>query len=38
MSFAVAGLASEGGVEVLRADCVDISYPEFYADLGKLMK
>ena len=37
MSFAVAGLASEGGVEVLRADCVDISYPEFYADLGKLM-
>ena len=38
MSFAVAGLISEGGVEVLRADCVDISYPEFYADLGKLMK
>ena len=38
MSFAVAGLASEGGVEVLRADCVDISYPEFYADLNKLMK
>ena len=38
MSFAVAGLGSEGGVEVLRADCVDISYPEFYADLGKLMK
>ena len=39
MSFAVAGLASEGGVEVANGQIVWIfSYPEFYADLGKLMK
>lgn len=36
MSFAVAGLAAEGQTEILRADCVDISYPGFYRDLEKL--
>lgn len=37
MSFAVAGLAAEGTTEVLRADCVDISYPGFYRDLESLI-
>lgn len=37
MSFAVAGLAAEGQTEILRADCVDISYPGFYHDLKKLI-
>ncbi len=36
MSFAVAALASEGETEILGADCVKISYPEFYNDLLKL--
>lgn len=33
MAFAVAGIAAEGETEILRADCVDISYPGFYRDL-----
>lgn len=33
MSFAVAGLVAEGETEILNADCVNISYPEFYRDL-----
>lgn len=37
MSFAVAGLAAEDTTEVLRADCVDISYPGFYRDLESLI-
>ena len=37
MSFAVAGLAAEGTTEVLRADCVDISYPGIYRDLESLI-
>ena len=36
MSFAVAALAAEGETEILGADCVKISYPNFYADLLKL--
>lgn len=36
MSFAVAALASEGETEIFGADCVKISYPEFYDDLQKL--
>lgn len=36
MSFAIAGLAAEGTTQLLRADCVNISYPNFYADLAKL--
>ncbi len=36
MSFAIASLAAEGETEITRADCVDISYPEFYSDLQRL--
>lgn len=36
MSFAVAGLAAEGTTQLLRADCVNISYPNFYEELAKL--
>ncbi len=36
MSFAVASLACEGETEILDADCVNISYPNFYKDLFKL--
>jgi 3-phosphoshikimate 1-carboxyvinyltransferase len=30
MSFAIAGLCSEGGVEIDDAGCVDISFPSFF--------
>lgn len=33
MSFAVAGTICEGEIEIQDAQCVDISYPEFYKDL-----
>ncbi|WP_343248965.1 3-phosphoshikimate 1-carboxyvinyltransferase [Diplocloster hominis] len=36
MSFAIAGLASDGTTQILGSDCVKISYPEFYSDLRKL--
>lgn len=36
MSFAIAALASEGETNIKDADCVKISYPEFYNDLLKL--
>lgn len=36
MSFAVAALAAEGVTHIENADCVNISYPEFYQDLQKL--
>ncbi|MDO5422937.1 MAG: 3-phosphoshikimate 1-carboxyvinyltransferase [Eubacteriales bacterium] len=36
MSFAVAALAAEGETEILDADCVRISYPDFYQDLARL--
>lgn len=36
MSFAIAALAAEGETEILDADCVKISYPNFYTDLFKL--
>jgi len=36
MSFAVAGLAAEGATEILRSDCVAISYPDFFKDLVHL--
>ncbi|MCR5651952.1 MAG: 3-phosphoshikimate 1-carboxyvinyltransferase [Lachnospiraceae bacterium] len=36
MSFSVAGLISDGPVVLDDTDCVNISYPEFYADLEKL--
>ena len=36
MSFAVAGMASDGETEILNASCVDISYPEFYRDMAAI--
>ena len=36
MSFAVAALASEGETTINDADCVKISYPNFYEDLFRL--
>lgn len=36
MSFAVAALCAQGGARILNADCVSISYPEFYQDLISL--
>ena len=36
MSFAVAALAAEGETEIRDAECVSISYPEFYQDLASL--
>ena len=36
MSFAVAALAADGETEISGAECVQISYPEFYQDLKKL--
>ncbi len=38
MTFAIAALAAEGETELLDADCVDISYPDFFKDLEKLTK
>lgn len=38
MSFAIAGLAAEGTTEILRSDCVDISYPGFFRDLQRLQR
>lgn len=36
MAFAVASLIAEGTTTITRADCVDISYPNFYSDLNSL--
>ena len=36
MSFAIAGLNAEGDTEIAGADCVNISYPDFYQDLQRL--
>ena len=36
MSFAIAGLISTGPTTILRSECVDISYPEFFKDLKSL--
>lgn len=36
MSFAVAALAAEGVTRIEDADCVNISYPNFYQDLQRL--
>ena len=36
MAFAVAGSVAEGETEILGAECVNISYPEFYTDMEKL--
>lgn len=36
MSFAIAALLAEGETEIIDAECVDISYPNFYSDLKML--
>lgn len=36
MTFAVTGLCADGETEITGAECVNISYPGFYADLLKL--
>lgn len=36
MTFAIAACMAEGETEVLGAECVNISYPEFYKDLERL--
>lgn len=36
MSFAIAGMMAEGETKVINAECVDISYPQFYKDLERL--
>ena len=36
MSFAIAALATSGETKIIDADCVNISYPEFYQDLERL--
>lgn len=36
MSFAIASLITEGTTTILEAECVDISYPNFYSDLSNL--
>jgi 3-phosphoshikimate 1-carboxyvinyltransferase len=36
MAFAVAGLVAEGGVEVVGAECVDVSFPGFFQRLAAL--
>ncbi len=38
MSFAVAALACGGEMDIRDADCVNISYPGFYEDLGRLCR
>ncbi len=37
MTFAVAGLCADGETRIKGAECVNISYPEFYGDLKKLI-
>ena len=37
MSFAVAAMNSDGETEILGSECVDISYPAFYRDMGRLV-
>lgn len=36
MTFAIAGCVSDGETEISGAECVNISYPEFYQDLERL--
>ena len=36
MAFAVAGLVTDGGVEVEGAECADVSFPGFFAELARL--
>lgn len=36
MAFAVAGLRAAGATTILDAECVSVSYPEFWAELDRL--
>ncbi len=36
MTFAITGCCADGETEILGAECVEISYPDFYADLKRL--
>ena len=36
MAFSVAGLASDGEMQIVDSQCVDVSYPEFYATLNSI--
>lgn len=38
MSFAIGALACDGETEILGADCVKISYPQFYDTIDRLAK
>ena len=38
MSFAIAALNADGETQIQGAECVNISYPEFYRDLQKLQQ
>lgn len=37
MSFAIAAMNAVGETEIVGAECVDISYPDFYADLSGMV-
>ena len=37
MTFAVTGLCAEGVTQINGAECVNISYPQFYQDLKNLI-
>lgn len=36
MAFSVAGLASDGETQIVDSQCMDVSYPEFYATLNSV--
>ena len=38
MSFAIASLIAEGETKIKGSDVVNISYPDFYRDLGRLSR
>lgn len=38
MSFAIAGMNADGATEIQGAECVNISYPNFYSDLEQLIR
>lgn len=38
MSFAIAGGLAEGDTDIIGAECVNISYPDFYSDLEQLSR
>lgn len=37
MSFAIAGINADGETEIQGSECVNISYPNFYSDLERLL-